>query len=249
MKKRYIYIPLLLMLPLYASAQEYQSQFIRRQPRNIASQKAAYAQMKQDAQLTQAQEAQLQTSLDTAAACCSNSNLPDFKPKQTKLSPLHAEVDISAFATFGKHAPHHGGFAQNIALGYNSAISRDVKLWVDAGAYLNNMFYGGDNYRDLGLYGTLGYSPNEHWDVYVYGQLTITNNYRNHWANRWGYSPMYGRMAGYPFGPVSSWMDSNFINRQAGANVIGAGATYHINKSMSIGINVDVAWYDHPMIR
>ena len=80
---------------------------------------------------------------------------------------LNLSVDLSVFATFGKHAPHWGGFTQTINATYLTPLTKDNKLWMALGTYLNNINYGGDNFRDGGVYGILGYQFDEHWEAYV----------------------------------------------------------------------------------
>ncbi len=160
---------------------------------------------------------------------------------------LNLSVDLSAFATFGKNAPHRGGFTQTIDATYLTPLTKDNKLWMALGVYLNNINYGGDSYRDGGVYGILGYQFNEHWEAYVYGQVSIANNYNS----------IYGRYAGYgPYGGYGPWgygmypgywgsgiMPGDYGMGAPGANVLGAGVKY-TNKNFSIGFNVEGAWYN-----
>lgn len=103
---------------------------------------------------------------------------------------LNLSIGASAFATFGKNLPHKGGFSQNINATYLAPLTKDGKLWIAGGGYFNNTFWGSDSYRDVGLYAIMGYKFNEHWEAYVYGQLSISNNY----------SSLYNRYAGYGYG-------------------------------------------------
>lgn len=80
---------------------------------------------------------------------------------------LNLSVDLSAFATFGKNVPHRGGFTQTIDATYLTPLTKDNKLWLALGTYINNVNYGGDSYHDGGVYGILGYQFNEHWEAYV----------------------------------------------------------------------------------
>lgn len=146
---------------------------------------------------------------------------------------LNASVGLSAFATFGKHVPHHGGFTQDINATYLAPITRDRKMWLAAGGYLQNTFWGGDSYRDAGLYAILGYRFDEHWEAYVYGQLSLANNYAAYY-DRYGWYG-HGLFGGRGYGMG-----------MAGANVLGAGVIYHVNRSLSIGIDIQGAWYDDP---
>lgn len=156
---------------------------------------------------------------------------------------LNTSIGLSAFVTTGKHVPHRGGFTQDINLTYLSPLSKDKKLWMAAGGYLNNMNWGGDSYHDAGLYAMLGYRFNEHWEAYAYGQLSLTNNYSRL------YTPYY---YGYPYGgygmygPMSfNTMPLGYGMGTPGANVLGAGVRYSPNKNFSIGINIEGVWYDN----
>lgn len=160
---------------------------------------------------------------------------------------LNFSVDLSAFATFGKHVPHHGGFTQTINATYLTPLTKDGKLWMAAGGYLNNINWGGDSYRDAGLYAMIGYRFNEHWEAYAYGQLSLNNNYQSF------YSPYYGMGYGlYTYGRYGfmpgMWgrgvMPGGYGMGAAGANVVGAGVKY-TNKNFSIGFNVEGVWYDN----
>lgn len=149
---------------------------------------------------------------------------------------LNVSLDLSAFATFGKNLPHKGGFSQNINATYLAPLTKDGKLWIAGGGYFNNTFWGSDSYRDVGLYALLGYRFNEHWEAYVYGQLSINNNY-----NRYMSYPYYG-WYGWPTMGV---MPLGYGMGAAGANVLGAGVKYNVNKNFSIGLNVEGIWYNN----
>lgn len=170
---------------------------------------------------------------------------------------LNFSVDLSAFATFGKHAPHRGGFSQVINATYLTPLTKDNKLWMALGGYITNTNYGGDNFHDGGLYGIVGYKFNEHWEAYAYGQLSVAGNYDSLYG---GYG--YGRYGAY--GYSSPWgygmypwgygmlgcglgygvMPGGYGMGVPGANVLGAGIRY-TNKNFSLGINVEGVWYDH----
>ncbi len=161
---------------------------------------------------------------------------------------LNFSVDLSAFATFGKHVPHRGGFTQTINATYLTPLTKDGKLWMAAGGYLNNINWGGDSYRDAGLYAMVGYRFNEHWEAYAYGQLSINNNYQSLYSRYYGmgYGPYgYGR---YGMMMPGMWgmgiMPGGYGMGAAGANVLGAGVRY-TNKNFSIGFNVEGVWYDN----
>lgn len=157
---------------------------------------------------------------------------------------LNASIGLSAFATFGKHVPHKGGFTQDINLGYLAPLSKDRKLWLAAGGYLQNTIWGGDSYRGAGLYAMLGYRFDEHWEVFAYGQISLANNYNSYRLyGRYGYAPYWGM--GTPFCRPTM----GYGMGAAGANVIGVGAIYHVNPSFSIGVSVEGAWHDDPTPR
>lgn len=157
---------------------------------------------------------------------------------------LNLSVDLSVFATFGKHAPHWGGFTQTINATYLTPLTKDNKLWMALGTYLNNINYGGDNFRDGGVYGILGYQFDEHWEAYVYGQVSVANNYNSIYNRYAGYGPYgYGRYGMYPGAWGMGVMPGGYGMGAAGANVLGAGIRY-TNKNFSIGVSVEGNWYN-----
>lgn len=159
---------------------------------------------------------------------------------------LNLSVDLSVFATFGKHAPHWGGFTQTINATYLTPLTKDNKLWMSLGTYLNNINYGGDNFRDGGVYGILGYQFDEHWEAYVYGQVSVANNYNSIYNRYAGYGPYgYGRYGMYPGIWGMGVMPGGYGMGAAGANVLGAGVRY-TNKNFSIGVSVEGNWYNTP---
>lgn len=159
---------------------------------------------------------------------------------------LNLSVDLSVFATFGKHAPHWGGFTQTINATYLTPLTKDNKLWMALGTYLNNINYGGDNFRDGGVYGILGYQFDEHWEAYVYGQVSVANNYNSIYNRYAGYGPYgYGRYGMYPGIWGMGVMPGGYGMGAAGANVLGAGVRY-TNKNFSIGVSVEGNWYNNP---
>lgn len=159
---------------------------------------------------------------------------------------LNLSVDLSVFATFGKHSPHWGGFTQTINATYLTPLTKDNKLWMALGTYLNNINYGGDNFRDGGVYGILGYQFDEHWEAYVYGQVSVANNYNSIYNRYAGYGSYgYGRYGMYPGIWGMGVMPGGYGMGAAGANVLGAGVRY-TNKNFSIGVSVEGNWYNTP---
>ena len=120
---------------------------------------------------------------------------------------LNLSIDLSVFATFGKNAPHWGGFTQTINATYLTPLTKDNKLWMALGTYINNINYGSDNFHDGGVYGMLGYKFNEHWEAFVYGQVSVANNYNSIYNRYAGYGPYGYRGYGpYGYGPFGYGM-------------------------------------------
>lgn len=165
---------------------------------------------------------------------------------------LNVSLGASVFTTFGKNTPHKGGFSQNINATYLTPLTKDGKLWIAGGGYFNNTFWGSDSYRDVGLYAIMGYKFNEHWEAYVYGQLSVSNNYDNYYNRYAGYGPYgYGRWGGYGSGcypgmwGLGGTMPIGYGMGMPGANVLGAGVKYNVNKNFSIGVNIEGVWYNN----
>lgn len=155
-------------------------------------------------------------------------------------SGLNVEVGLSAFATFGKHVPHRGGVSQNINAAYVAPLTRNGRLWLAAGGYLNNTNWGGDSYRDAGLYALLGYRIDQHWEAYAYGQLSLASNYDRFYSRYWGYGPAYmGFCSPIGIGGTRYGMG------MPGAKVAGGGVIYHFNRNFSLGVSVQGVWYDN----
>ena len=159
---------------------------------------------------------------------------------------LNVQIGASVFAQFGKGAHSGAGFQQNIALMYATPVND--KLSIAVGGYLNNINYAGGNWRDAGLSAVVGYRFNEHWEAYVYGQKSITNNISNRlrysmYDGYYGgyYGPGLGGFGGFSrnsFGmPAYSVYDmSNMGDR------IGATVRYNFNNNMSIEVSVENRW-------
>lgn len=160
---------------------------------------------------------------------------------------LNVQIGASVFVQFGKGARSGAGFQQNIAMMYATPIND--KLSVAVGGYMNNINYAGDNWRDAGLTAVLGYRFNEHWEAYVYGQKSITNNI----GNRLRYSMYDGYYGGY-YGPGMGGFGGfsrNFFGMPAYSaydltnmgDRIGATLRYNFNKNMSIQVSVENVKY------
>lgn len=158
---------------------------------------------------------------------------------------LNVQIGASVFAEFGKGAHSGAGFQENIALMYAMPITD--KLSVAIGGYLNNINYAGNNWHDAGVSAVIGYQFNEHWEAYIYGQKSITNNL----ANRLRYGLYDGYYGGYGIGrygtgrynnnafgfsPYSMYDIGNFGDR------IGATLRYNFNPSFSVEVSVEQRW-------
>lgn len=151
---------------------------------------------------------------------------------------LNVQIGASVFAQFGKGAHSGAGFQQNIAMMYAMPVTD--KLSVAVGGYLNNINYVGDNWRDAGLSAVIGYRFNEHWEAYVYGQKSISNNMANRlrYSMYDGYCGSFGGFSHNFFGmPSYSVYDlANMGDR------IGATVRYNFNNNMSIQVSVENRW-------
>lgn len=127
---------------------------------------------------------------------------------------LHPGLNVSAgasvFAQFGKNARHGAGFSQNLSAMY--AIPVNNKLSIALGGYLNNIYWAHDAYRDAGLSAIIGYKFDEHWEVYLYGHKSLTDNRR---------------------------MPYCLYNMSSAGDRIGAAVKYNFNESTSIQISVE----------
>lgn len=158
-------------------------------------------------------------------------------------SGLNVQVGLSVFAQFGKGAHGGAGFQQDIALMYAAPIND--KLSVAVGGYLNNVNYAGGNWHDAGLAAVLGYRFNEHWEAYIYGQKSMTNNM----AGRLRYSMYDGYYGGCGVGGYGQF-SRNFFGMPAYSaydlsgigDRIGATVRYNFNNNMSIQVSVENRW-------
>ncbi len=159
---------------------------------------------------------------------------------------LNVQIGASVFAQFGKGAHHGAGFQQNIAMMYATPITDKLSLAV--GGYLNNINYAGNNWREAGLSAVMGYRFNEHWEAYVYGQKSITNNI----SNRLRYSMYDGYYGGF-YGPGMGGFGGfsrNFFGMPAYSvydltnmgDRIGATVRYNVNNNLSIEVSVENRW-------
>ena len=159
---------------------------------------------------------------------------------------MNVSLGASVFAEFGKNARGGAGFTQNVSAMYAVPVTK--KLSVAVGGYLNNINYAGGNWRDAGLSAVVGYRFNEHWEAYVYGQKSLTNNI----GNRLRYSMYDGYYGGY-YGPGMGGFGGfsrNFFGIPAYSvydlsnmgDRIGATVRYNVNNNLSIEVSVENRW-------
>lgn len=146
---------------------------------------------------------------------------------------LHASVDISVVAGFGKNAPKGAGFAQNVNVWYSTSLGRHV--WLTAGGYLGHLNWDGINATNAGLYGELGYQFDEHWAAYVYGQKSLVNN------GCYGYY-------GYPYycGNPYYYGYNDYYGCNPFGDKLGAAVRWTPNKSFSMELSVEKDWLPKP---
>ena len=140
---------------------------------------------------------------------------------------LNVSLDLSAFATFGKHA-HGGGFGQRLAASWLQPLGK--RGWVAGGGYINHINWNGDSYTSGGLTAELGYQFNDHWAAYVYGQKSLVNQ----GATYMGYSPYHRGIYG--------WGCLPYLNNEMG-DKLGAAVRWTPNKTFSLEISVEKNWY------
>ncbi len=140
---------------------------------------------------------------------------------------LNVSLDMSAFATFGKHAKG-GGFGQRLTATWLQSLGKHG--WVAAGGYINHMNWRGDNYTSGGLTAEVGYQFDDHWSAYVYGQKSLVNQ-----GGRYAGLPPYG-LGCY------GWGYSPFFNNDLG-DKLGAAVRWTPNPTLSIEVSVEKNWY------
>lgn len=126
---------------------------------------------------------------------------------------LNLNVGASVFAQFGKNAPRGAGFMQNISAMYAQPLGK--KFTVAAGGYFNNVFWGGDNYRNAGLQAVVGYRFNDQWEGYLYGQKSLVKN---------------------------KLMPYLLHDMQALGDRIGATVKYNVNPYLSVQVSLEQVW-------
>ncbi len=145
--------------------------------------------------------------------------------------PLHAglnvSLDLSAFATFGKHAKG-GGFGQRLTAAWLQPLGRNG--WVAAGGYVNHLTWNGNHYTSGGLTAEVGYRFNDHWAAYVYGQKSLVNQ-----GAAYGGYPLCGRGLG-------AWGYSPYMMGCELGDRLGAAVRWTPNPTFSVEISVEKGW-------
>lgn len=140
---------------------------------------------------------------------------------------LNVSLDLSAFATFGKHAKG-GGFGQRLTATWLQSLGK--RGWVAAGGYINHLNWRGDSYTSGGLTAEVGYQFNDHWSAYIYGQKSLVNQ-----GGRYmGLSP-YGR-------GFYGWGYSPYLGNDLG-DKLGAAVRWTPNPTFSVELSVEKNWY------
>ncbi|MBQ8047705.1 MAG: hypothetical protein IJ196_07260 [Prevotella sp.] len=161
-----------------------------------------------------------------------------FSPYNYGLWNLHegmnVSVDLSAFASFGKHSSG-GGFGQRLSATYIKTL--DERLWMAIGGYVANTMYKGDSYRSGGIYATVGYRFDEHWEAMIYAQKSLVGN-----------TPAFRRTGLTALTPYSYGMPYDAMYGYPDADRFGAAVTYHFSPSFSIGVSVEGVRYNNSFI-
>lgn len=87
---------------------------------------------------------------------------------------LNVSMDMSVFASFGKHSHGGTGFAQRISAMYALPLSNKLSLAV--GGYYGNFNLGSRSFNDAGVNFLCGYRFNEHWEGFLYGEKSLMDN-------------------------------------------------------------------------
>ena len=141
-----------------------------------------------------------------------STRMPFFRPGWGAWN-LHEGLNVSigayVFAGFGKHSSG-SGFGQSLSAMYATPLTSKLSLAV--GGYYNNMYWSHNAFRSAGVSAVLGYRFDNHWEAFLYGQKSLTEN---HFTPR----PLY---------------DMGDLG-----NRIGAAVRYNINPSFSVEVSVE----------
>ena len=125
---------------------------------------------------------------------------------------LNVSVGASVFSQFGKHARGGAGFAQSLAAVY--AVPLTEKVAIAVGAYVNNVFFCHDSYRDAGISVVAGYRFDERWETYVYAHKSL----------------------------VTSKMPPLLYDISGAGDCVGVAVRYDVNKTLTVEVAVENRW-------
>lgn len=144
---------------------------------------------------------------------------------------VNVRIDLTAMAGFGSGAPHGAGFGRSIDFVYVSPIKN--KWNYTLGLNSTGMNWGGLNYNDAGISGSVNYYPTENISLSLYGYKSLLSNTHNRWPHYYGWGcapyywggfpyglggfPYYGDSYGYwgsafaPYGGINYWRPNSYI--------------------------------------
>ena len=105
-----------------------------------------------------------------------STRLPFFRPGWSTWN-LHQGLNVNlgayVIAGWGKHSSGTG-FGQNISAMYATPLTSKLSLAV--GGYFSNLYWDHSPFRSAGVSAVLGYRFDDHWEAFIYGQKTLTEN-------------------------------------------------------------------------
>ena len=107
-----------------------------------------------------------------------STRMPFFRPGWSTWDlhqGLNVNIGASVFASFGKHAPHGAGFGNSLSAMYATPLTPKLSLAV--GGYFNNLYWDHTPLRSAGVSAVLGYRFDDHWEAFLYGQKSLTENH------------------------------------------------------------------------
>ncbi|MBP5386442.1 MAG: transporter [Prevotella sp.] len=147
-----------------------------------------------------------------------STRMPYFRPGWSTWDlhqGLNVNIGASVFAGFGKHSSG-AGFGQSLSAMYATPLTSKLSLAV--GGYFSNLYWSHSNFRSAGVSAVLGYRFDNHWEAFLYGQKSLTDN----------------RLAPLPLYDIGNWGDR-----------IGAAIRYNFNPSFSVEVSVERGWMPH----
>lgn len=127
---------------------------------------------------------------------------------------VNVRVDLSAMAGFGHGAPHGAGFGRTIDFLYVSPIKN--KWNYTLGLTSTGLNWGGLNYNDVGISGSVNYYPTENISLSLYGYKSLLSNAHNrlpYYYRGYGYLGGWGNApfgwGGFPYGGGYDYFNPN----------------------------------------